>query len=61
VLAGGEGRPAGTPDGWFVRPTLFGDVHNQMTIAREEIFGPEQQPAYLLLAIFYFNRYIISN
>jgi aldehyde dehydrogenase (NAD+) len=40
VLAGGEGRPAGTPDGWFVRPTLFGDVHNQMTIAREEIFGP---------------------
>ena len=40
VLAGGEGRPEGTRNGWFVRPTLFSDVHNQMTIAREEIFGP---------------------
>ncbi len=40
LLAGGEGRPEGTQDGWFVRPTLFTDVHNQMTIAREEIFGP---------------------
>jgi len=40
LLAGGEGRPEGTRDGWFVRPTLFTDVHNQMTIAREEIFGP---------------------
>jgi len=40
LLAGGEGRPEGTQDGWFVRPTLFTDVHNQMAIAREEIFGP---------------------
>ncbi|HBU7567331.1 TPA: aldehyde dehydrogenase family protein [Enterobacter cloacae] len=40
LLAGGEGRPDGTRDGWFVRPTLFTDVNNQMTIAREEIFGP---------------------
>ncbi|TAT59699.1 aldehyde dehydrogenase family protein, partial [Enterobacter cloacae] len=38
LLAGGEGRPDGTRDGWFVRPTLFTDVNNQMTIAREEIF-----------------------
>ena len=40
LLAGGEGRPEGTRDGWFVRPTLFTDVHNHMAIAREEIFGP---------------------
>lgn len=40
LLTGGEGRPDGTEHGWFVRPTLFTDVDNQMTIAREEIFGP---------------------
>ncbi|WP_336997531.1 aldehyde dehydrogenase family protein [Leclercia sp. M50] len=40
LLAGGVGRPEGTRDGWFVRPTLFTDVHNQMAIARDEIFGP---------------------
>lgn len=40
LLAGGEGRPDGTQHGWFVRPTLFTDVDNQMAIAREEIFGP---------------------
>ena len=40
VLVGGEGRPEGTEKGWFVRPTLFSDVHNQMIIAQEEIFGP---------------------
>ncbi|HDR2500846.1 TPA: aldehyde dehydrogenase family protein [Enterobacter roggenkampii] len=40
LLAGGEGRPDGTRDGWFVRPTLFVDVNNRMTIARDEIFGP---------------------
>lgn len=40
LLAGGEGRPNGTQNGWFVRPTLFTDVDNQMTIARDEIFGP---------------------
>ena len=39
LLAGGEGRPEGTK-GWFVRPTLFTGVRNDMTIAREEIFGP---------------------
>ncbi len=40
VLAGGEGRPENSGPGWFVRPTLFGDVRNDMRIAREEIFGP---------------------
>lgn len=40
LLVGGEGRPEGTHDGWFVRPTLFADVNNRMTIARDEIFGP---------------------
>lgn len=40
LLAGGEGRPAGVERGWFVRPTVFSDVTNDMTIAREEIFGP---------------------
>jgi aldehyde dehydrogenase (NAD+) len=40
LIAGGPGRPEGLPDGYFVRPTLFADVTNDMTIAREEIFGP---------------------
>ncbi|MCI3203541.1 MULTISPECIES: aldehyde dehydrogenase family protein [Pandoraea] len=40
LLAGGEGRPDGVAAGWFVRPTLFTEVRNDMTIAREEIFGP---------------------
>ncbi len=39
-LAVGGGRPAGLDRGWFVEPTLFVDVDNDMTIAREEIFGP---------------------
>ncbi|WP_030196854.1 aldehyde dehydrogenase [Streptomyces sp. NRRL S-87] len=39
VLAGG-GVPAGLEQGWYVEPTLFGDVDNGMRIAREEIFGP---------------------
>ncbi|MBD0707950.1 MULTISPECIES: aldehyde dehydrogenase [unclassified Streptomyces] len=39
VLAGG-GRPAGLDRGWYVEPTLFGEVDNGMRIAREEIFGP---------------------
>ncbi|MFI5862400.1 aldehyde dehydrogenase [Streptomyces sp. NPDC051546] len=41
VLSGG-GRPAGSglDQGWYVEPTLFGDVDNSMRIAREEIFGP---------------------
>jgi aldehyde dehydrogenase (NAD+) len=39
VVVGG-GRPAGFDRGWYVEPTVFADVTNQMTIAREEIFGP---------------------
>ena len=39
VVVGG-GRPADLPKGWFVEPTVFADVDNGMTIAREEIFGP---------------------
>ncbi|MFF5443408.1 aldehyde dehydrogenase [Streptomyces sp. NPDC012888] len=39
VLTGG-GVPAGLDRGWYVEPTLFGDVDNSMRIAREEIFGP---------------------
>ena len=39
-LVTGGGRPASEPKGWFVEPTLFADVDNSMTIAREEIFGP---------------------
>jgi aldehyde dehydrogenase (NAD+) len=39
LLTGGEGRPRGL-DGYFVRPTVFTDVTNDMQIAREEIFGP---------------------
>jgi aldehyde dehydrogenase (NAD+) len=40
LLTGGEGRPDGLECGWFVRPTVFTHVTNQMRIAREEIFGP---------------------
>lgn len=40
LLTGGPGRPEGIERGYFVRPTVFGDVRNDMTIAREEIFGP---------------------
>jgi aldehyde dehydrogenase (NAD+) len=40
LAAGGPGRPEGLNRGFFVRPTVFGDVKNDMTIAREEIFGP---------------------
>jgi len=40
LVAGGTGRPDGLNRGFFVRPTVFADVNNQMTIAREEIFGP---------------------
>ncbi|MCA0921460.1 aldehyde dehydrogenase family protein [Pseudooceanicola nanhaiensis] len=40
LVAGGTGRPEGLNRGFFVRPTVFADVNNQMTIAREEIFGP---------------------
>lgn len=40
IVTGGVGRPAGLSRGWFVKPTIFGNVTNDMTIAREEIFGP---------------------
>ena len=40
VVAGGPGRPEGLETGYFVHPTVFRDVNNDMTIAREEIFGP---------------------
>ena len=40
LLAGGLGRPEGVTCGWFVKPTIFADVSNDMRIAQEEIFGP---------------------
>lgn len=40
LVAGGTGRPDGLNKGYYVKPTVFADVNNQMTIAREEIFGP---------------------
>jgi acyl-CoA reductase-like NAD-dependent aldehyde dehydrogenase len=39
-VCGGPGRPEGLARGWYTRPTIFSDVTNDMTIAREEIFGP---------------------
>ena len=40
LAAGGPGRPQGINKGFFVRPTVFADVQRDMTISREEIFGP---------------------
>jgi aldehyde dehydrogenase (NAD+) len=40
LVAGGPGRPEGLTRGYFVKPTVFAAVRNDMTIAREEIFGP---------------------
>ena len=40
LLAGGPGLPEGLEAGWFAKPTVFSRVTNQMSIAREEIFGP---------------------
>src|SRR6056300_927908 len=40
LLVGGTGRPAGHDKGWFVKPTIFADVSNDMAIAQQEIFGP---------------------
>jgi aldehyde dehydrogenase (NAD+) len=40
LIAGGPGLPEGVNKGFYVRPTVFTDVTNDMTIAREEIFGP---------------------
>jgi aldehyde dehydrogenase (NAD+) len=39
-VTGGPNRPEGLDRGYFVKPTVFGNVSNDMTIAREEIFGP---------------------
>jgi len=40
LVAGGTGRPEGLDKGYYVKPTVFAGVSNEMTIAREEIFGP---------------------
>lgn len=40
VVIGGPGRPEGIDKGYFIKPTVFANVNNTMTIAREEIFGP---------------------
>ena len=40
IVTGGPGRPHGLMRGYFVQPTIFADVTNEMTIAREEVFGP---------------------
>ena len=40
LVAGGLGKPEGFNSGYFVKPTVFAGVNNQMTIAQEEIFGP---------------------
>lgn len=40
LVTGGPGKPDGLDKGFFVKPTIFSDVTNEMTIAREEIFGP---------------------
>ncbi|MCF4165113.1 aldehyde dehydrogenase family protein [Zavarzinia compransoris] len=40
LVAGGTGRPDGLNRGYFVKPTVFGNVRHDMTISREEIFGP---------------------
>jgi aldehyde dehydrogenase (NAD+) len=40
MVVGGPGRPDGLDKGYYVRPTIFGNVNNNMKIAREEIFGP---------------------
>ncbi|MEX0297483.1 MAG: aldehyde dehydrogenase family protein, partial [Kordiimonas sp.] len=40
LVAGGPGKPEGLDSGYFVKPTVFADVTPEMTIAREEIFGP---------------------
>ncbi|WLV25252.1 aldehyde dehydrogenase family protein [Aciduricibacillus chroicocephali] len=46
LLAGGTGKPDGLEKGYFAKPTIFTDVKNDMTIAREEIFGPVMSVIY---------------
>ncbi|MCC5965479.1 MAG: aldehyde dehydrogenase family protein [Natronohydrobacter sp.] len=40
LVVGGLGKPEGLEAGWYVKPTLFADVRNEMTIAQQEVFGP---------------------
>jgi aldehyde dehydrogenase (NAD+) len=40
LVAGGTGRAEGFDRGYYVKPTVFAGVHNKMTIAQEEVFGP---------------------
>ena len=40
TLVGGPGKPTGFEKGYYVKPTIFSDVSNDMRIAREEVFGP---------------------
>ena len=40
VVCGGPGLPEGIESGYYVRPTVFSDVSNDMTVAQQEIFGP---------------------
>jgi len=40
LSCGGPGKPEGLETGYYIKPTVFSDVNNEMTIAREEIFGP---------------------
>ena len=40
LVVGGTGKPEGLDQGYYVKPTIFANANNQMTIAREEIFGP---------------------
>ena len=40
LIAGGLGRPEGLDKGYYIQPTIFADVNNEMRIAREEVFGP---------------------
>ncbi|WP_420549661.1 aldehyde dehydrogenase family protein [Curvivirga sp.] len=40
LVAGGVGRPEGFEKGYYIKPTVFADVNNEMTVAAEEIFGP---------------------
>ena len=40
MVCGGTGKPKGLNTGYYVKPTVFGNVSNDMTVAREEIFGP---------------------
>jgi len=40
LVTGGVGKPDGLETGYFIKPTIFADVNNQMTVARTEIFGP---------------------